>query len=347
MTIGVPCMLMRGGTSKGAYFLKEDLPSDPDLRDEWLLRIMGSPDARQIDGLGGAHPLTSKVAVIERREHDIGYLFLQVSVDEALVSDKQNCGNLLAGVGPFALERGLWPVTDGHTEVPIFMQNTGARAVAVIETPYGRVEYDGETVIDGTPGRSAPIVLNFEETSGEHGLLPTGNVQDIAADVPVTCIDNGMPTVVVRASDLGITGTESPAELEDDPALCARIEAIRLEAGALMKLGDVTATTVPKVSIVSEPLHGGAVCTRTFIPHRVHEAIGVLGAASVAACLLVPGSVAYSDRAARMERLSIEHPTGAVDVEIELDGKQVLRTGLVRTARPIMDGIVFPRPRLQ
>lgn len=352
-TAGVRCMLMRGGTSKGAYFLADDLPADPAARDELLLRIMGSPDARQIDGLGGAHPLTSKVAIVRPLPDDdaadaVEYLFLQVSVDEALVSDRQNCGNLLAGVGPFAIERGLVRVTGDETLVTIRMANTGGTAVAHVPTPGGAVDYDGETAIDGVPGTAGAIVLDFEQTAGSScgALLPTGNAIDRVAGHDATLIDNGMPTVVLRAADLGISGEESPAELEADAALCASLEHIRLEAGERMGLGDVRHATVPKLTMVSAPRAGGVVSTRTFIPHRCHTSIGVLGAASVAVAALLPGSVAEGIAAVPAgARLAIEHPTGALEVEVELDGTDVRRTAIVRTARPIMDGTVHPRPR--
>ena len=278
----------------------------------------------------------------------VEYLFLQVSVDEALVSDRQNCGNLLAGVGPFAIERGLVPAADGETLVTIRMANTGGTAVAHVPTPGGIVDYDGETAIDGVPGTAGAIVLDFEGTAGSScgALLPTGSPADEIAGVPATLIDNGMPTVVLRASDLGITGDESPGELEANAPLRDALERIRLEAGERMRLGDVRETTVPKLTMVSAPRDGGAVSTRTFIPHRCHTSIGVLGAASVAAAALLPGSVAEGIvELPAGERLRIEHPTGALEVEVELEGQDVRRTAIVRTARPIMDGTVYPRPR--
>jgi 4-oxalomesaconate tautomerase len=348
MSTGVRCFIIRGGTSKGAYFLAQDLPEDKSERDELLLRIMGSPDARQINGIGGAHPLTSKVAVVNVTEGAVDYLFLQVGTDSPVVSDKQNCGNLLAGVAPFVIERGLWPIDGETTRVPIRLQNSGGSAVAHVMTPNGHVEYDGDTRIDGVPGTAAPVVLDFEGTAGSTcgALLPTGQLQDLIHETPVTCVDNGMPVVVVAAPDLGLTGQESVAELEADQHLRARIERIRMEAGRRMGLGDVTEATVPKVSIVSKPVSGGAINTRTFIPHRVHTSIGVLGAASVAAAALLEGSVAYSFLGRTGSRVAVEHPTGVFEVEVELAGEQVVRTAAVRTARPIMDGIVFPRPRL-
>jgi 4-oxalomesaconate tautomerase len=343
---GVRCMLMRGGTSKGAYFLAEDLPADPAERDELLLRIMGSPDARQIDGIGGAHPLTSKVAVIcrsARADADVDYLFLQVGVDQAAVSDRQNCGNLLAGVGPFAVERRL---ADG-SPVRIHMVNSGSVATAAFPAPGGIVEYAGEIAIAGVPGTAAAIVLDFGGTEGSAtgALLPTGHVTEVIDNVRVSCVDNGMPVVVVAAADLGRSGYETVA----DPDLGARVQALRLAAGQLMGLGDVSGASVPKVTLVAAPADGGTICTRTFIPVRVHDSIGVLGAVSVATALLLHGAVG-SDLARitpGQTRFDIEHPTGHLQVEVEVDPAstppRVIRSGVVRTARKLFDGTVFPR----
>ncbi|MEV4109705.1 4-oxalomesaconate tautomerase [Nonomuraea sp. NPDC049695] len=342
---GLRCMLMRGGTSKGAYFLADDLPADPAARDDLLLRVMGSPDPRQIDGLGGAHPLTSKVAVVARStdpEADVDYLFLQVAVESPEVADQQNCGNLLAGVGPFAVERGLVPAADGRTSVRIRMLNTGEPAVATFPTPGGAVSYDGSTEISGVPGTAAAVVIEFPGSASP--LLPTGHARDKVAGAEVTCVDNGMPVVLIRAADLGVTGYESPAELEADQALAARLHEIRFAAAELMGLGDVSRTSVPKLTLIAPARDGGAVCTRTFIPVRCHTAIGVLGAASVAAGLLIPGNIG-EDLHVRGERIRIEHPTGFLDLEIALDeGPYAARTAVVRTARKIFDGTVFPRP---
>ncbi|HEU5387467.1 MAG TPA: 4-oxalomesaconate tautomerase [Streptosporangiaceae bacterium] len=341
-------MLMRGGTSKGAYFLAQDLPADPAPRDDLLLRIMGSPDPRQIDGIGGAHPLTSKVAVISRASRpdaDVDYLFLQVGVDQATVSDRQNCGNLLAGVGPFAVERGLVAAAP----VRIHMVNSGSVATASFTGADGAVEYEGGTAIAGVPGTAAAIVLDFAGTSGSAtgALLPTGNVTDDIDGVTVTCVDNGMPVVVVPAAALGCTGYESVAELEADSRLRERVRALQLGAGSLMGLGDVSAASVPKISLVAAPADGGTICTRSFIPVRVHEAIGVLGAVSVMTALLLDGA-AGSDLAAikpGQARFDIEHPTGHLEVEVEVDQdtRAVRRSGVVRTARKLFDGTVFPR----
>jgi 4-oxalomesaconate tautomerase len=347
---GVRCMLMRGGTSKGAYFLARDLPADPAERDDLLLRIMGSPEPRQIDGIGGAHPLTSKVAVISpasRPDADVDYLFLQVGVDQATVSDQQNCGNLLAGVGPFAIERGL----AGQPPVRIHMVNSSSVATATFPATDGVVDYAGEVAIAGVPGTAAAVVLDFAETEGSAtgALLPTGHVTDVIDGVRVTCVDNGMPVVVAAAGDLGCTGYETVTELESDPGLNARVRELRLTAGKLMGLGDVSATSVPKVSLVAAPADGGTICTRTFIPVRVHSSIGVLGAVSVATALLLDGAAGHDLAALTpgQTRFDIEHPSGHLQVEAEVDTARtppaVIRSGVVRTARKLFDGTVFPR----
>ncbi|MFC0489276.1 4-oxalomesaconate tautomerase [Sinomonas atrocyanea] len=376
MPDGIPCLLMRGGTSKGAYFLASDLPADPAARDELLLRIMGTPDPRQIDGLGGAHPLTSKVAVVSPSpDHgggpggpaDVDYLFLQLGVDEAFVTDRQNCGNLLAGVGPFAVERGLVPAGPERTEVRIRMVNSDSVATARFATPGGAVDYDGDLAIDGVPGTAGAISLDFEDTAGSStgALFPTGSVLDTVEGVEVTCVDNGMPSVLMRAADLGVRGDEAPADLEADAELAARLAKIRAAAAELMGMGDVSGTTVPKLVLLSEPRAGGAVSTRSFLPVRVHTSIGVLGALTAAAGLLAPGSVGHALAVLPEEGapFRIEHPTGHFDVDVALapveaagsgaagegtaaGGLAVVRSAALRTARKIFDGRVFPRPRL-
>ncbi|MFJ4620887.1 4-oxalomesaconate tautomerase [Streptomyces sp. NPDC088812] len=347
----VPCLLMRGGTSKGAFFLADDLPADPAERDGLLLRIMGSPDDRQIDGLGGAHPLTSKVAVVSPSadpDADVDYLFLQVVVDRPEVSDRQNCGNILAGVGPFAVERGLVTAGEEETSVRIRMVNSGDLATATFPTPGGRVDYTGDAEISGVPGTAAPVVIEFPPSANP--LLPTGNVRDEIDGVQVTCVDNGMPTVLMAATSLKVTGYESPRDLEEDLALADRLRSIRLQAGRLMGLGDVSDATVPKLTLLAAPRAGGAVTTRTFIPVRCHTSIGVLGAASVAAGLQIEGGVGadLARLAPGSDRIRIEHPTGFLDIESSLgataDGlPSARRTAVVRTARKIFDGTVFPR----
>jgi 4-oxalomesaconate tautomerase len=353
----ISCSAMRGGTSKGLVFLADDLPGDRESRDCVLLAAMGSPDPREIDGMGGSHPLTSKVAVVSesaRDDADVEYLFLQVWPDRAEVSDSQNCGNMLAAVGPFAIEGGLVTARDGVTQVRIWMQNTRTLAIASVQTPDGLVRYDGTARIDGVPGTHAPIPIEFADTAGSScgALLPTGRVVDVIDGAAVTCIDNGMPVVCLTASDFGLSGQESPAELEGNGSLTKHVEAIRLAAGPMMNLGDVTNSTVPKMSLLSPPVHGGAVSTRTFIPHRVHEAIGVFGAVSVATACVLPGSVAraVADLAPQADQggsvdVEVEHPTGFFTVTLELDVRDgaisVLRSALLRTARLLMRGEVM------
>jgi len=343
-------MWMRGGTSKGGFFLADDLPADTAARDAFLLGVMGSPDPRQIDGMGGADPLTSKVAVVSRSARDgvdVDYLFLQVFVDQAIVTDAQNCGNMLAGVGPFAIERGLFAATGDETRVSIYMVNTGQIAVATVQTPGGVPTYAGDARIDGVPGSAAPIPLEFRDTAGSScgALLPTGNPVDLIEGVACTLIDNGMPCVVFKAADVGATGYEDRETLDAATELKARIEAIRRIAGPMMNLGDVTEKSVPKMMLVAPPAHGGAVTVRSFIPHRAHATIGVLGAVSVATACLVPGSPAAEVASipdGQRKTLSVEHPTGEMSCVLELgaDG-QVATAALLRTARKLMDGKVF------
>lgn len=348
---GIACLWMRGGTSKGAYFLAADLPLDPGDRDALLLRIMGSPDPRQIDGIGGADPLTSKVAVLSpstRNDADVDYLFLQVFVDQALVSSAQGCGNILAGVGPAAIERGLVKAGAGETRVRIHMVNTGEVAVATVQTPGGKVSYGGDAEIAGVPGKSAAIPLMFENIAGSMtgALLPTGNVADVIDGIEATLIDNGMPCVIMRAADFGLSGQETREQIEANAPLKARIEAIRLKAGPMMNLGDVREAPVPKMTLVSAPVAGGAINTRSFIPHRVHASVGVLAAVSVAtACLLPKCPAAALAKVPADGQFAIEHPTGSLDVflDIALDGS-VKSAGTIRTARKLFDGTVFPGP---
>lgn len=350
MSDGLRAMWMRGGTSKGGYFLAEDLPADTSARDAILLRVMGSPDPRQIDGMGGADPLTSKVAVVRRSDRpgvDVDYLFLQVFVDRAIVTDAQNCGNILAGVAGFAIERGLVAAQDGTTRVRVFMENTEQVADLTVQTPGGRVAYAGDARIDGVPGTAAPVDIVFRDTAGSTcgALLPTGRAADVIDGLEVTLIDNGMPSVILNAADLGLSGDERPATLETMAPLRARLEAIRLLAGPMMNLGDVAQASVPKMVLVSPPRAGGAITTRSFIPHVCHKAIGVLGAVSVGtACLLPAGPAArVADLGAgNPRRLSIEHPTGEFTVTVTLSpAGDVVEAGVLRTARKLADGFVF------
>jgi 4-oxalomesaconate tautomerase len=350
MSDGVRVMWMRGGTSKGGYFLRDDLPPDIGDRDAFLLRVMGSPDPRQIDGMGGGDPLTSKIASVSKSQRegvDVDYLFLQVFVDRAIVTDAQNCGNLLAGIGPFAIERGLVAAQEGETRVAIYMENTGQVAVATVQTPGGRVRYEGDAAISGVPGTAAPIPLAFRDTAGSTcgALLPTGNGVDEIDGIHVTMIDNGMPCVVLAAADVGVTGYEDRDTLDADTFMKAKIEAIRLKAGPLMNLGDVAAKSVPKMMLVAAPKAGGAITVRSLIPHRVHASIGVLGAISVATACLIDGSPAQAVALVpdgRTKAVGVEHPSGVTQciVTINETGAPV-EAGMLRTARKLMDGKVF------
>jgi 4-oxalomesaconate tautomerase len=348
-------MLMRGGTSKGAYFLADDLPSSAGERDDLLLRIMGSPDPSQIDGIGGAHPLTSKVAIVSRSrsgDADVDFLFAQVSVHERLVDTTPNCGNILAGVGPFAIERGLVPISGFETRVRVRTLNTGTLAELVVQTPNDTVCYEGEEVIDGVPGTSAPIPTSFLNTEGSvcGELFPTGQRSEYIDGIVITALDNGMPVVLMRASDFSLSGRESCEEIETASELLTRIEAVRQEAGRRMGLEDVKDGVVPKVCLLSKPIDGHCINTRMLIPKKCHRSIGVFAAVTVATACVLPGTVAHplaSLPAGNIKLLDIEHPTGSFQVRLETDGSEefttVKRSGLIRTARALFDGVVFPR----
>ena len=354
----IPCVLMRGGTSKGTYFRAEDLPPDAALRDRVLLSVMGSPEPRQVDGVGGGHPLTSKVAIVSRSARegvDVDYLFAQVAVGKASVDLSPTCGNILAGIGPYAIEQGLVAAKDGETEVRIRMVNTDSLCIARIRTPGGEVAYEGSASISGVNGTASPVLLEFLGIEGSNcgSLLPTGRLRDTVEGVDVTCIDNGMPVVMIAARDVGVTGYESPDELNGNAALKAKLEAIRLKVGPMMNLGDVSGKVVPKMTLVAPAREGGAVCTRTFIPHVCHEAIGVLGAVSVATALVMEGAVGADLSTARIDasgraEVSVEHPTGEFTVDLltrRVDGGvQVERAALLRTARSLFEGnVLIPR----
>jgi 4-oxalomesaconate tautomerase len=351
MQTAIPCTMMRGGTSKGAYFLASDLPTDTAARDKVLLAVMGSPDPRQIDGIGGADPLTSKIGIISKSSRpgiDVDYLFAQVFVDKPLVSTAQNCGNILAGVGPFAIERGLVKSTAPETRVTIYMVNSKQTVVATIQTPGGEPTYEGDARIDGVPGTAAPISLSFSDATGSMcgALLPTGRAVDEIDGVALTLIDNGMPCVVMRAENLGRTGYETREALDADAELRARVEAIRLKAGPMMKLGDVKEKSVPKMFLVAPPRAGGVICTRSYIPHRAHAGVGVFAALSVATACLLPDSPAHG--LARIpsgltKLMLVEHPTGAAPVSITIDQATgtVREAALVSTARKLFEGLVY------
>ena len=344
----IPAMWMRGGTSKALYLLQTDISSDAAVRDRLLLRIMGSPDRRQIDGLGGADPLTSKIAIISASddpEADIDYLFLQVAVDKAEVSDSQGCGNILAGVGPFAIERGLIKAEDPVTTVRIRMLNTGEYAEAEISTPNRSVVFAGDESLDGVPGTAAAIPLFFSNLAGSicGSLLPTGYATDPLNGIECTLIDNGMPCVIMRAADFGVTGNEPRETLAADQTLKDAIESIRLQAGRLMGLGDVSKKSVPKMTLITAANGNAVINTRSFIPHHVHASIGVFAAISVATACVIPHTVAAP--VARLPDDSnyiIEHPSGTINVRLEMQADGTIqKSGIIRTARKLMDGSVF------
>jgi len=352
MQRSIPCLFMRGGTSRGPFFVESDLPGDVAHRDAVLLSVMGSPDVRQIDGMGGADPLTSKVGMVRRGRTagvDLEFLFAQVSVKEALVDTTPNCGNMLAAVVPFGIETGLVQPAGDLTTLRVLTRNTGTLSDIEVRTPGGRVEYSGEARIDGVPGTAAPINISFLETAGSvcGSLLPTGHLADRFDGVDVTCIDNGMPVVVMAADALGVTGYETRDELNANAALKQKIESIRLQAGPAMNLGDVAKKVVPKMCLVAHPKAGGQICTRTFIPRDCHSAVGVLGAVTVATAAVMPGSVANryaSVPPGTPKTVSVEHPSGEFSVILTMNAAnptEVLRAALLRTARLIMRGEVF------
>jgi 4-oxalomesaconate tautomerase len=351
--IGIPCLFMRGGTSRGPYFKASDLPSDIATRDRILLAAMGSPDLRQIDGLGGADTLTSKVAIVSkstRANVDLDYLFAQVDIKRPIVDTSPSCGNMLAGVAPFAIETGLAKATGDETRLMIFNVNTESRIEAVIQTPGGRMRYSGNARIDGVPGTAAPVVLNFMDVVGSVSgrMLPTGNLRDIIDGVEVTCIDVAMPMILMRATDFGITGTEDRAHFDANKALFARVEKIRLQAGQRMGFGDVSDKVIPKVGMLSRPRTAqGTITSRYLTPHALHNAHAVTGAVCVATACALEGSIAHElarDEAANPRTIWIEHPSGEVDVRLETKGKGAdmdVVAGTLRTARPIMRGEVL------
>jgi 4-oxalomesaconate tautomerase len=361
MQTAIPCLFMRGGTSRGPFFNEADLPADIPTRDRVLLAAMGSPDKRQIDGLGGAHPLTSKVGIVRpstTKGVELDFLFAQLQPDKDTVDTTPNCGNMLAAVVPFALETGMTKAKGDTTTVRVLTLNTGMQCDITVQTPGGQVEYEGDARIDGAPGTSAPITINFLDTAGSvcSGLLPTGNVRDTIRvegqgfapfDIEATCIDNGMPLVMFRAADMGRTGYESVAELNADTELKTRIEALRIAAGHRMGLGDVTAKNYPKMTLVAPPRHGGSLATRSFIPHVCHDAIGVLAAVTAGTACVLKGSVTEGIAAVPaggVKKISVEHPTGEFSVELELDPRNpqnVIRAALLRTARLLMRGEVL------
>jgi hypothetical protein len=345
----IPCVIMRGGTSRGPFFLASDLPPPGPDRDAVLLDAVGAGHELQVDGIGGANPQTSKVAIIARsalQGCDVDYLFTQVHVAERSLDASPNCGNMLSAVGPFAIEQGLVPARDGLTTVRIHNVNTGKLIEAVVQTPGGRVRYDGDVRIDGVPGSAAPVHLRFLNAAGAltGALLPTGRPVDHVDGLDVSCIDAAMPVVLIRATDLGCSGHEAPAELEANPALMARLRSIRLAAGLIMGLGDVTDRVVPKPVLVATPRAGGTLTGRYFVPDRCHRAFAVTGAVAVATACAVPGTLAaeLAGDVPFPRDITIEHPSGRIALHLASPpaGSEPV-VSLVRTARRIFDGAVY------
>ena len=358
--VAIPCLFMRGGTSRGPFFKAADLPADVPARNRVLLAVMGSPDKRQIDGLGGAHPLTSKVGIVSRSTRpgvDLEFLFAQLQPEQDTVDTTPNCGNMLAAVVPFALEAGIVTAQGDTTTLRVLTLNTDMACDITVETPLigahagsaRQVEYEGAARIDGVPGTSAPITINFLDTAGSvcSGLLPTGRVLDVIDGVPVTCIDNGMPLVLFKATDVGRTGYEGVAELNADGELKARIERLRIACGHAMGLGDVTRKNYPKMTLIAAPRAGGSLCTRSFIPHVCHDAIGVLAAVTVGTACVLQGSVTEGVAVlaeGASKKVSVEHPTGEFSVALATDPadpQKVTQAALLRTARLLMRGEVM------
>jgi 4-oxalomesaconate tautomerase len=352
MQTRIPCVIMRGGTSRGPFFLASDLPSDPCERDAVLLAVMGSPHEYQVDGIGGANPLTSKVAIISASRHadaDVDYLFAQVLINERVVDTKPNCGNMLVAVGPFAIEAGLVPARHPETTVRIHNVNTQTLVESIVRTPDGKVAYEGDAAIDGVPGTAAPVKLNFRSAIGSvtGKLLPTGRPLDVIDGVEVSCVDVAMPMVLMAAEQLGKSGHETAAELDADRELFARMEAIRRKAGVLMGMGDVSRLVVPKVGLLARPRHGGTIASRYFVPYACHKAHAVTGTVCVASACALPGTVAsrlVSLPPAPQGVIQLEHPSGmiAIDLDAELAGEQPVmrRAALIRTARRLFEGHV-------
>lgn len=358
--ITVPVSLVRGGTSKGVFIDEKSLPADVQLRDKYLLAIMGSPDPRQIDGLGGAHSLTSKAGIISKSMDDqseLTFLFAQLQPKSDVVDTEPNCGNMLAAVVPFAIENGLIKAKGETTTIRVLTKNTGMLSDITVETPNGEVRYDGNASIDGVPGTASPIYIKFLDIAGSMcgSLLPTGSARDTftlsnGKQVEVTCIDNGMPMVLMNAQDFGMTGYEAVSEYNENTALKAEINQLRLDAAIKMGLGDVSQKNYPKMCLLAPAMNDGAIHTRCYIPHMCHDAIGVLAAVTVATACVDPKSIAYplTTQPNKNDQdlvLSIEHPTGEFSVSLDLENDVVKGASLLRTARVLMKGEAYISPQ--
>ena len=349
--VKIPCVLMRGGTSKGPFFLRSDLPDTTAQRDEILVSALGSGHELEIDGIGGGNPLTSKVAIIspsKREDADIDYLFAQVNVTERTVDTSPNCGNMLSAVGPFAIAQGLIPAADGQTRVRIFNVNPGKIVSAAVSPPGGKVAYDGDAHIDGVPGAAAPIYLTFLGVAGAKPgrLLPTGHPRDRFCGVEVTCIDAAMPLVLLRAADLGRSAQDAPRDLDADKDFLARLEEIRLAAGKAMGLGDVGNLVIPKPVLLGRGSSQGRLAVRYFMPHSCHKAVAITGGVGIATACATPGTLAAELAGAVQPpcTLTLEHPSGTLDLHMEQrPGESEARISVVRTARRLFEGNVFAR----
>lgn len=344
----LPCVLMRAGTSRGPFFLKEWLPQDPALRDRVLIGAIGASDPLQLDGLGGNSSLNSKVAIVSKSvmpDCDLDYLFAQVGVGAQTVDTRPNCGNMLSGVAPFAIEQGLINAAKGTTTVRIHNVNTGSKIDATVQTPDGYVQYEGDVRIDGVNGTAAPILLNFLEAWGAvtGKLFPTGKRIESIEGVDVTCIDAAMPLMIMQAHAFGLTGREHPAELDANTDLLARIERIRIQAGLRMGLGDVSHSVIPKPVLISAGDDANTIVSRYFTPRKCHTSHAVTGAIGVATAFALPGTIASGvPRLSGNHLLSVAHPQGRIDLGVELIGEGdqavVKQAAVVRTARKIMQG---------
>ena len=349
----IPFHFLRGGTSRGPYFHRSDLPEDLDTLAEVLSAVVGAGHPNNIDGLGGGTAVTTKVAMLSASEEeaaDVDYFFAQVDVDAPKVDYRPTCGNILVGVGPAAIEMGLVRAGDPVTKVRIRAVNTGALVESIVQTPGGRVSYEGEVAIDGVSGTAAPVGLNFLDVVGSKtgAMFPTGNRTEVIDGVAVSCVDVAMPMMIARAEDFGVTGYEDRAALDGDKALFERMEAVRLKAGELMGLGDVSASVTPKIGLIAPPREGGHFAVRYFMPWQTHPTVAVTGSQCLAACALAPGTVADGitreiDPAPAV--VEIEHPLGKLEVTVDYarDGEAIdfRSAGLVRTARLIARGEVL------
>ena len=355
--IGIPYLFLRGGTSRGPYFKRADLPQDLDILAEILIAAVGVGHPLNIDGIGGGAAVTTKVAMLSRSDDDwadIDYLFAQVDVEDRQVDFKPTCGNIMSGVGPAAIEMGLFEAMDDLTTIKIRAVNTGARVVATVRTPGGIVQYDGDAAIDGVPGTAAPIELAFMDLAGSATgkFQPTGNLTDDIDGIAVTCMDVAMPMVIARADAFGLTGYESRDELDANTDFFARMEAVRLEAGLLMGMGDVAQSVTPKFGLLAPARDGGTIASRYFMPWKTHPTMAVTGSQCLASCALTPGTVAdglATPPAGSPANITLEHPSGTIDVLVDYrmdNGFEIISAGLLRTARKLAEGKLFVPSRV-